>query len=128
MNGVFNTLSLAEKGLSYHLRRHQLLTSNVANASTPGYRPMELRFREVMEAQGELNTTDANHISSSEGVNTKEDVYVDQVVGASVDENSVSMERQLAKLSANSLRYRATTEMINRRLAILRYAASDGRR
>lgn len=34
----------------------------------------------------------------------------------------------MAKIAANSLRYRAAAEMLNRRMALMRYAASDGQR
>lgn len=129
MSSIFAPLRLAERGLSYHLRRQELLTSNVANLQTPGFRPLELRFRELLDKASAMQCTDAKHLRESGASNTADtdDIYQDAVVSPSPDGNAVSMERQMAKLAANSLRYRATTEMLNRRLALLRYAANDGR-
>ena len=128
MKTIFGALSLAERGLAYHLRRHQLLTSNVANAQTPGYRPNELRFREVLEAAGSMSRTNTQHIAAgADGAAATDEIYDDAVINPGPDGNAVSMERQLAKLAANSLRYRATTEVMSRRMALLRYAANDGR-
>ena len=36
------------------------------------------------------------------------------------------LEKELAKIDANRVRYSASTELVSRRLALLRYAASDG--
>ena len=44
----------------------------------------------------------------------------------SADGNAVSLERELAKIDANRTRYAATSELVTRRLAMLRYAAGDG--
>ncbi len=38
------------------------------------------------------------------------------------------LDREMAKLAANSVRYRAIVEMLNRRLAVLRYAIHEGPR
>lgn len=135
MTSIFMPLRLAERGLGYHLRRHELLTSNVANMQTPGYRPLELRFRDVLDAASSVQRTDPRHLSdaapagtaAADGAISPDDVYDDGVVAPAPDGNAVSMERQMAKMAANSLRYRATSEMINRRLGLLRYAANDGR-
>jgi flagellar basal-body rod protein FlgB len=128
MTAIFGALSLAERGLGYHMRRHQLLVSNIANAKTPGYVPRELRFREALEAAGSLSRTHARHAGAAGALGAaREDVYDDAAITPSPDGNAVSTERQLAKLSANSLRFRATSEMLSRRMALLRYAANDGR-
>ncbi len=128
MKGIFGALSLAERGIGYHLRRHQLLVSNLANARTPGYVPRELRFREALEAAGALSRTHAGHRAGAAGAAaTEADVYQDAVITPAPDGNAVSMERQLAKLSANSLRFRATSELVSRRMALLRYAANNGK-
>jgi len=42
------------------------------------------------------------------------------------DGNSVSLERELAKIDANRARYATAAELVSRRLAMLRYAAGDG--
>jgi len=36
--------------LSLHHQRHQVLTENVANAETPGYRARDLEFGHVLES------------------------------------------------------------------------------
>jgi len=38
--------------------------------------------------------------------------------------NAVSLERELSKIDANRARYATSAELVSRRLAVLRYAAS----
>ena len=45
----------------------------------------------------------------------------------STDGNSVDSEREAVRLASNSMMYNAVTQGLGRRMAMLRYAASDGR-
>jgi len=45
----------------------------------------------------------------------------------SEDGNSVYSEREVARLNANALQYTAVSKGLSRKLALLRFAASDGR-
>jgi flagellar basal body rod protein FlgB len=42
------------------------------------------------------------------------------------DGNTVSLEGQLSKMSANTLRYKTLAELLTRKIGMLRYAANDG--
>ena len=52
--------------------------------------------------------------------------FDDSPGGPGMDGNTVELERELAKIDANRVRYGTSTELASRRLALLRYAASDG--
>ena len=43
------------------------------------------------------------------------------------DLNYVSLDHEMGRLGANTIRYQAVEKIITRHLAILRYAAQDGR-
>jgi flagellar basal-body rod protein FlgB len=44
------------------------------------------------------------------------------------DGNNVDMEKEMATLAENSILYRAAIQLINKKLASMKYAASDGGR
>ncbi len=119
-----STVDTLQQALTYHRERHTVLAGNVANLDTPGYRPVDLNRTTPGEGQ-QLAVTAGGHIATS---------AADQVVtsfddgGAlqSADGNAVSLERELAKIDANRTRYAASSELVTRRLALLRYAAGDG--
>ncbi|MEM9068643.1 MAG: flagellar basal body rod protein FlgB [Myxococcota bacterium] len=124
---LFNAVDIAHRGLNYHLRRHNVLASNVANIDTPGFRPMEL-IRETEGTQRGLRTerTQPGHLRSHAGGDETFSEARERVVQPGSDGNAVSLEREMAKVAANDLRYEAIGRMVRAHLGALRYAATDG--
>jgi len=128
---MFNGIKGAEKVLDYHLQRHNLLASNLANAETPNFRPRELLFDERMKKEVALAGTNGKHYGVSKALSQREDStnFVEKRMGpVSPDKNGVHIEKAMGRLSANKIRYNASVEVIRRRMAMLRYAATDGGR
>lgn len=117
-----------ERTLGFHMQRHGVLAGNLANADTPGYRPLDLTFTEAMDqAGGAIQTTHAQHLGGGDGSSSAaqgEVVEVDPAPG--MDKNGVQVEHTLAQVTANRLRYETGIELTRRRFALLRYAATDG--
>lgn len=132
-SGIFGSIQALGRSLDYHLRRHGLLTSNIANAETPGYRPRELKanFQSTLHRIAGLQAARTHAMHLSAGIDPRFEVSVmssNQKSGAGANGNMVDLEGEMAKLAANSLRYQASTEMLRRRLGMVKYAATDGRR
>lgn len=131
MSGIFDPLQRANRALDYHLERHNVLASNVANIDTPGFNPAEL-IREVDSpdrADGKsvrAATTHASHIGRSEAAGQSTETRLERVVQAGGDGNSVSLEREMAKVAANDLRFETIGRIVRAQLGVLRYAAMDG--
>lgn len=110
------------------MRRTELLAGNLANVDTPGYQPVDIDFaRELRLRLGgsQLRRTDARHLPAPEPRPAPE-VRVDAQVQPGLDGNTVSLERQLAKLGGNRLQYEATMAALRKKLAMLRYAVNEG--
>lgn len=127
-------MNLLQKVLDLRNRNQQIISSNIANAETPGYSSVSFEFEEQLKAAahgGDLTPVShrENHIvlnpasiSDIQGIVT---VHRDQTgIG---DENSVSVDSEMIKLSENQILYEAAITMLNKKLAILKYAANDGR-
>jgi flagellar basal-body rod protein FlgB len=121
---VPSTIDALERAMTFHRERHAVLAGNIANLDTPGFRPQDLA-RPVEASSAAPATTDENHIplAQSEQVTT---TFDDGGQFHSPDGNAVQLERELAKIDANRARYSAASELVSRRLAMLRYAAGDG--
>lgn len=128
MIDLFANLTSLHRSLDYHLARHELLSSNIANAETPGYRPLDASFESYLSRASELRATNPAHLGASAQSRFEMSIFEDPAAAPGNDGNMVSMEREMAKISANSIRYRSAAEMFNRRLALLRYASTDGQR
>ena len=124
MSVNLKTVDALSAALTFHRERHTVIAGNVANLDTPGYRPHDLTRTTPTEAST-MATTAEGHIASTAG-STSVQTFDDGGDLQSPDGNAVSLERELGKIDANRARYATATELVSRRLALLRYAAGDG--
>jgi len=123
---IYDGIDQLTGAMTYHRDRHSVLAGNVANIDTPGYRPADLaRPAGTTAAAGELALTAAGHQAAITGPATNL-VFDDGGALVGPDGNAVALERELAKIDANRVRYATSAELVSRRLAMLRYAAGDG--
>jgi flagellar basal-body rod protein FlgB len=135
---IFDSAGALEQAMTFHRERHSVLAGNVANVDTPGYRPLDLERPDPQVAAAlppgttaagalELARSDAHHLTAAETPASSGVLAFDdsgQSVGG--DGNAVNLERELAKVDANRVRYATSSELVSRRLSLLKYAASDG--
>jgi flagellar basal-body rod protein FlgB len=134
------TLTRLEESLDVRLVEHNVLSGNIANADTPGYRPKELDFSQAMAAAEQnsaspgMAATDARHLgvggTAGEGSRTSATatmlVREGRGTSPSIDGNEVDLDRTMAGLAENGLQYGASARAAGKKLAILRYVVSDG--
>ena len=127
-----NVFGKLQQALDLRLPQHGLVSSNVANADTPGYKAQRIDFKrafaEVWGETGadsvETRTADSRHIvEQSDGMFPVVEL---EPQTWSENGNSVNPEEEMVVLAENNLLFNATVEVLNRRLALLEYAASDG--
>ena len=119
--------------LDLRAAQHALTASNLANAYTPGFRARFINFDTILadavqdRATQGMTRTDPLHVGAPGDLPNDPPIeYVDPVPWA-VDGNSVTPEREVVRMTENSIMYEATSNGLNRRLALLRFAASDGK-
>ena len=126
---MFRGVDRLQRALDYHVSRHNVLSSNIANVETPGFRPLEL-LREPAQNDGAslpLAVTAEGHVSlSSEEHERDYEAREDRTTAPGANGNAVSLEQEMAKLAANDIRYEGAVKLVTQQLASLRYAANDG--
>jgi flagellar basal-body rod protein FlgB len=131
MTTIFNSINEMQRGLNFHLERQNLIAGNIANLDTPGYAPKELHRAEELgksEFAMLLRTTDTRHMTPVGGA--EDDGFTvdeEKVEIPGNDLNYVSMDHEMARLNANTLRYKVLGKLVTHQLGILRYAAQNGR-
>lgn len=116
--------------LDYHMERHNVLASNVANVDTPGYRPKDLArvsdvsFQEVLGVA--MSRTDSGHLVGGSGGVAVGRPFTDPTAGGGADGNYVSLDREAGKIAANQLRYDVVSSLISSELKGLLWAANNG--
>ncbi|HVO19012.1 MAG TPA: flagellar basal body rod protein FlgB [Anaeromyxobacter sp.] len=130
------TLGTLERALDVRLSRQTVLAGNLANANTPGFVQRELDFSAAMaaaaapaapEQASAARPGDMPLAGGASGPPAPEQ-FVFEMAGASpgLDGNTVDLDKASAAVAENSLQYGAAAKAVARKLAILRYAASDG--
>ncbi len=116
--------------LSLYNARHRVLTENIANVETPGYRARDLDFGEAL-AQAFTPPVKRPGESGANAIAldaiTAPQAEVDREAKIKIDGNSVDVDVEMAKLSENALRITALAQIISRKYAGLRAAIDGGR-
>ena len=123
--GIFKEMGSVESSLNYHLDRQGVLASNVTNADTPNYRPKDLVFNESLTNANNLIQTMEGHVQGSENPSYK---VLTSKEPQNLDGNGVRLEKAMAQLAGNTIRYNQGIELTRKQLGLLRYAATAGGR
>lgn len=133
MSQVFDkTLRALSTSARMRELKQGVISANVANVETPGYKAKKLDFEEALKSALSRESTSAQgtHMFDDNGSisDVKADIYDNPDIEMSNDGNTVDMEKEMAAMVENNLMYRAATQLINKKLAALKYAATDGGR
>lgn len=130
---LFNkTIGLLAQALDLRSERHRVITANIANQDTPGYKSMEVNFKEALsEATGHsavpLTRNHPSHLSPAGGGVLPSHAVVSPGTSQRLDGNTVHGEEEMAKLAENTLFYTATTQILNSKFRGIRNAIREGR-
>jgi flagellar basal-body rod protein FlgB len=130
------TMSTLERSLDVRLSRQTVLAGNLANANTPGFVQRDLDFAAAMAAatapagpeQGGAARPGDLPLTAVAAAPGAPEQFVSEVPGSApgLDGNAVDIDRASAALAQNALQYGAAAKAVSKKLAILKYAASDG--
>ena len=110
--GFDHALGLHEGALLLRERRAGVLAANLANADTPHYKARDLDFRTLLEAaagQGGngLRTTREHYIGVG-GIGGDSQLLYRTPTQATLDDNSVDAEIEMAQFARNALDFQAS--------------------
>ncbi len=120
--------------LNLRMSQHALTAANLANTDTPGYKAKFIPFDEVLGKAVERGTSvqmRATHARHNAGLSAKlDDPRVEEIEAAPwvADGNSVDLEREAVRLKENATMYGAVSRGLGKRMAMLKFAASNGER
>ncbi len=131
-----HTLGVIQKNLELRQARHSLLSSNLANAETPGYVARDVVFEDTLREAAWPDRPEVLHRTHPRHFPPPAP-SLPQVQGRLVptpsddvgnDLNSVSVDQEMAKLTLNTLHVNASTEFLSRFFDQLRRTISESGR
>lgn len=123
---------LMAKALDARAIRQDLISSNISNVDTPFYRPRDLNFENVLNAQAqktfnaprtpslELAKTDASHVGRLDETPKKSTVFFRDGHLARNDGNSVDLDVETTEMSKNSLMFNALSASVKKEALIFK--------
>lgn len=136
MSQLFDkTTSALGTTLNMRLLKQNMISSNIANAETPGYHAKKIDFEEALaraldiDGMRGMSTSSAEHFSLGAGGvgKVRPDIYENPEGAINNDGNTVDLEKEMSSLTENSIMYKAAMQLINKKLASLRYAITENR-
>jgi flagellar basal-body rod protein FlgB len=118
-----------QKYLDLSSLRHKLISGNVANVSTPGYRARDIDFKaEFAKATAQTNhlagtVTNENHIPLGQHKDRAPKIDEQKIQGD--DMNSVNIDREASNMAQNELIYTVGARLLQRKFDGLRKAITS---
>lgn len=134
MKSLFDKdISLMSKVMDMQLQRQNVVTSNLANVKTPGYKARKLMFEDELQAalgldaRGKLSRTSDNHMPSvfnAEGFSAEwEQAFKPRVVHG---EDRVNMDKEMAAMAKVNLHYSALSTVMRSKFEGLKNIITEG--
>jgi len=140
LNRLTDSLNFQAEALTLRSERQRLISSNIANADTPGYVSRDFDFATALrQATGQassaqsglsqatvgLATANAGHMGlngAPAGSPVQPGLNYATPSQTSIDNNTVDMDRERANFADNTVRYEATLRFINSQVRTLNTA------
>lgn len=108
-----------EKSLDAAWLRNEVISQNIANADTPGYKRKEVQFEQYLnsEMKNSRIQNGQSRLSGESGMKVVED---NSNYSYRLDGNNVDMEREMAQMAMNTLRYNTLIQRVNGQFSKLR--------
>lgn len=113
--------------------RQNVTAANIANADTPNFHAKKVDFEAAlasaldMDGSAKLNTSHGDHFAVGGQGAISPGIYENPDVDVNNDGNTVNQEREMALLAENSLINKAAIQLINKKMAAIKYAISETR-
>ena len=135
MNVNDKTLQALSAGLKFREMRQEIISSNVANAETPGYKSKRLDFEKALaralDVDGELTMKVENkdHFNVGGGgfENLEPEVREDANGVVNESGNTVNREDEIARMAENKTMYDALVQLVNKKLGLKKYVINAER-
>jgi flagellar basal-body rod protein FlgB len=119
-------ISVLHKLINAANERQKVISSNLANVDTPGYKAKDVKFGNILSKNIKLATTDPKHVGNNESakIDSKMVVESDPSWG---DRNNVELSVEVAKMTENALFHEAAVKILNSKIRMYKLAIKGGR-
>lgn len=134
LNSILSSprVAVLEQALSASSLRQNVISNNIANVNTPGYKKSEVSFESMLQSAiaGEklpMVKTNERHLTlQKNGIPNPE---INAVTNTSIrmDGNNVDIDMEMAELAKNSIYYNAVAQQLGNYFSGIKSAIKEGR-
>lgn len=128
------TLNAMGNYLTRLSKRQQIVSSNIANVDTPGYRTKEISFHATLQElvsneTAPLRATRPEHLAMGEWsfLPLEPDIYEVGGLSARADRNNVDIDKEMLKLSETSGAFGVIAQLLRVKFRTIASSINDGR-
>lgn len=117
-----DVIDLIGKALNIRSSQHKVISGNIANVETPGYKEKNVDFKK------EMNRAMRSGLSSASGMDIEITESPDNDGLPSIDGNTVNVENEMVKLTENQVMYHSLVQIAAKRFSMMKFLISEGKR
>lgn len=133
MNVNDKTLKALASAVKFREMRQEIISSNIANSETPGYKAKRLDFESALaralDVDGNMGmkVEESKHYDVGSGGfdNLQPELYDDPNGIVSEDGNTVDRETEMAKMTENKIMYDTLIQLMNKKIGLMKYAVQS---
>lgn len=95
--------------------RHQVISQNLANVNTPGYKRMDVSFEDIVDSF-------SSPTRSAGGRDASQSVYEDEGSPARADGNTVDVDKEIGHLGKNEMLQQTLVHVLAKKFAMMQSA------
>lgn len=124
------TLATVKRALDGLAKRQELISHNLANVDTPGYKAKGINFEDALQEEINrspalrLNSTRPGHLDPASGKPRLMKTSLRQGGTPRADGNNVDIDRELLEMSETNLRFETLTTLLNKKYRLLKDIAN----
>lgn len=125
---IYNYINILDKAADASNLRNQLITNNIANASTPNYKRKDIDFESVLQAElAGHRTLDESVAHANLDLSVLDPmVFTDNAsLSYRLDGNNVDMSTEQAYLAENQIKYQTLIDLMNLEFAKYKSVIND---
>ncbi|RQD67540.1 MAG: flagellar basal body rod protein FlgB [Desulfonatronovibrio sp. MSAO_Bac4] len=136
MKSLFGThIHVTSKVLDMRLERQNVVSSNLANVTTPGYKARRVEFEEALQSalgldgKGTVSRTDKMHIPAKFDPKSFGADFIKSIEPRVYQgEDSVDLDKEMAVMAKNTLMYNALAQIQHKNFEGIKTVITEGGR
>jgi flagellar basal-body rod protein FlgB len=135
IRNIFSNTKVLEKALDATWLRNEVISHNIANVDTPGFKKSSVRFEDELEAavlkrsvSGRRTRENHKSIGRLSVDRVKPEIFTPSGIAMREDGNNVDIDAEMAALANNTVMFNYLVQKITREFHRIRNVILEGRR